>query len=278
MTCACGIDWDDAFEIAPYIEGAEAYPPAWARRAADFRDGWPDKVLDQPYGGSPRARFDLFLPGAAPEGLVVFVHGGFWKAFGKEDWSFLARGALARGYAVALPGYTLAPQATLPEMTAQIAAALSALAKRVAGPVHLVGHSAGGHLVTRMLCADAGLTPDLRARLAGCVSVSGLHDLRPLLVTRRNEVLALTEATARAESAALCRPVGTVPVIAWAGERERPEFLRQSGLLAERWRVPLVVDPVRHHFDVIEGLTEPASPLMDAVLQGVLPSAAGPMA
>lgn len=267
MTCSCGIDWDDAFANAPHIAGAEAFPPEWARRSEAFRQRWPHTALDLTYGDAPRERLDLFWPEGVPQGLVVFVHGGFWKAFGKGDWSFLAQGALARGYAVALPGYTLAPEATLPEMTAQIAAALSSVARRVAGPIHLAGHSAGGHLVTRMLCADAGLAPEVRARLARVVSISGLHDLRPLRLTKMNEVLGLTEASARAESVVLSEPPTAAPVVAWVGARERPEFLRQSGLLAERWSAPLVAEPGRHHFDVIEGLTEPDSPLMEALLR-----------
>lgn len=264
MTCGCGIDWDDAFANPPYISGAADYPARWAAEAAAFRAAQPGAALDRPGG----AGFDLFRPEGAPRGLVVFVHGGFWRAFGKSDWSHLAAGALARGYAVALPGYRLAPAAQLPEMTAQVAAALTAAAAEVAGPIHLAGHSAGGHLVTRMLCADVALPAEVRARLARVVSISGLHDLRPLRLTRLNELLQLTEESARAESVALQRPREPVPVTAWVGGGERPEFLRQSALLSEAWgdQVQLVVAPGRHHFDVIAGLADPDSPLMAALL------------
>ena len=85
----------------------------------------------------------------------MFVHGGYWKAFDKSTWSHLAHGAVARGWAMALPSYTLAPDATLAQMTAQIARAIAAARAEVPGPVRLAGHSAGGHLVARMLCADS---------------------------------------------------------------------------------------------------------------------------
>ena len=57
-----------------------------------------------------------------------------------------------------------------------------------------------------------------------------------------------------------------MPVTVWVGGAERPAFLDQARLLAEAWSVPLVVEPERHHFDVIEGLTRANSPLTAAVL------------
>jgi arylformamidase len=61
------------------------------------------------YGPGDRHAMDLFLPEGAPKGLVVFVHGGYWKAFDKSVWSHLAAGPLAHGFAVAMPSYTLCP-------------------------------------------------------------------------------------------------------------------------------------------------------------------------
>ena len=64
-------------------------------------------------------------------------------------------------------------------------------AGRIAGPVRLAGHSAGGHLVTRMICRDSPLEPVLQGRLEQVVSISGLHDLRPLMKTAMNATLRL---------------------------------------------------------------------------------------
>ncbi len=265
-----GIDWDDAFANGAYIERAEEYPAFWARTAADWR-GTARARLDIPYSEGPRNRLDLFLPDAGPKGVVVFVHGGYWLKFDKSFWSHLAAGPVARGWAVALPSYTLAPDATLPQITSQIARAITCAATEVAGPVHLAGHSAGGHLVSRMVCAD--VTLPVRARLGHVVSISGLHDLRPLLATKMNAQLRLDPATAAAESAALKTPVSGMPVTAWVGGHERPEFLRQSALLREAWGraggdARLVVDGTRHHFDVIAGLADADSALTAALLSG----------
>ena len=165
-----------------------------------------------------------------------------------------------------MPGYTLAPQARIHQITAQIAQAVTAAAARVDGPIRLAGHSAGGHLVSRMICAGSALPPEAVARIERVVSISGLHDLRPLLLNSLNETLHLDPAEAAAESPALLEKSGATEVMAWVGARERPEFLRQSALLAEAWPgTGIEVETARHHFDVIDGLTGPDHPLCRAV-------------
>lgn len=259
------IDWEDAFANGAYIAGAEGYPADWAARAQAFRASARGE-LDLPYGSHPRERLDLFWPEGAAHGLVVFVHGGYWLKFDKSVWSHLAAGPLARGWAVALPSYTLAPEATIPEITAQIGAAVDHAAGLVAGPLRLAGHSAGGHLVTRMVCEDSPLAAEVRGRIARVVSISGLHDLRPLLATTMNDQLRLTPETSAAESPALHVPLAGVPVTAWVGGHERPEFLRQSALLREAWAADLEVAKGRHHFDVIDDLDKADSALTEALL------------
>ncbi len=270
------IDWEDAFANGAYIAGAEAYPAAWAEAAAAFR-AQANARCDLVYGPAKRARFDLFLPEGPPRGLVVFVHGGYWLKFDKSTWSHLAAGAVAQGWAVAMPSYTLAPEARIAEITAQIAQAIIAASEEVDGPILLAGHSAGGHLVSRMICADSALPADVTARISLVMSISGLHDLRPLLATTMNETLRLTQEEAARESAVLLEPLPGVAVTAWVGGLERPEFLRQSALLRDVWArkggtVRLVVEEGFHHFDVIAGLAQADSPITQALIGTVQPS------
>src|SRR5690606_30985533 len=138
------------------------------------------------YGDDARERFDLFMPGREPRGLVVFVHGGYWMALDNSYWSHLAAGSVDNGYAVAMPSYSLCPQVRIAQITVQIAAAIATAAGRVSGPIHLVGHSAGGHLVTRMISHTSPLTEDVAGRISNVVSLSGVHDLRPLMRTSMN--------------------------------------------------------------------------------------------
>lgn len=266
--------WDDAYSNGAYIQGGDTYPAKWNEAAARFRtelSAAGRAEIDQPYGASPRERFDLFQPEGTAKGLFVFVHGGYWLAFDKSSWSHLAAGALAHGWAVALPSYTLCPEARIAQITAQVGAAIATAAQRVSGPLLLAGHSAGGHLVSRMCCADSPLTKDVRARLQHTISISGLHDLRPLIGTSMNKTLRLDEAEAVRESAALQRPLPDARITCWVGAEERPEFLRQNALLANIWaglgaRTAAHQAADRHHFNVIEDLADPKSALVATLL------------
>lgn len=265
-------DWDDAYANGAYIAGAADYPPRWAAQAEAFRSAMRTAgraELDLAYGPGARQVLDLFMPEQAPRGLAVFVHGGYWRAFDKSSWSHLAAGMLAHGWAVALPSYTIAPEASIPGMTREIGQAIGYVAPRVAGPIHLAGHSAGGHLVTRMACTNAPIAEDVQSRIAHVLSISGLHDLRPLVHTAMNDEWKMSATDARAESAALLDPVAGLSLTAWVGADERPEFLRQSDLIGNIWfglgvETRVVREAGRHHFNVIEGLADPDAPIVQA--------------
>jgi len=263
------IDWDDAYTNAAYIPDAAAFPDRWAHDAAAFR-ATATAELDIAYGPSPRERFDLFRPDGDPRGLAVFVHGGYWLDFDKSSWSWLAAGPLAHGWAVAVPSYDLCPHVHIADITTQVGAAIAAAAQRVGGPIVLAGHSAGGHLVTRMICADGPLSPDVRDRIRRVVGISGLYDLKPLMRTAMNASLRLDEAEACAESPALLEPTPGARLVAYVGGLERPEFLRQSALIAQAWsghgaEASYVEEPDRHHFNIINTLSEPDGALCRAL-------------
>ncbi|WP_147125788.1 alpha/beta hydrolase [Shimia ponticola] len=264
-------DWDDAFDNMGYIPGGQAYPDQWHSAAAQFRAAHPDAQLDLAYGPGDRDRLDLFEPEGTAQGLMIFVHGGYWRLFDKSTWSHLARGALTRGWAVAMPSYPLCPGVSLPEIAPHIAAAIAHASTLVTAPIRLAGHSAGGHLVSRMATSPGLLPEPVAARITGITSISGLHDLRPLALTNMNDDLGLTPDTAAADSPALLTPSNTCPVTAWVGAQERPEFLRQTRLLEENWsrqgqKVRAYYEPGQDHFSVVEGLMTADSPLTSAIL------------
>ena len=261
-------DLDDAYANAAYITGAADYPPRWARAAEGLREGLLEQGLadlDLSYGDSARQRFDLFHPGVAAKGLMVFVHGGYWLRFDKSIWSHLAAGALSQGWAVAMPSYDLCPEVRIAKITQQIAQAIASAAAMVSGPIVLAGHSAGGHLVARMM--EPGLLPDAVAdRLQHVLPISPVADLRPLLQTSMNTDFRLDEAGAIAESPMLLNQRLPVPVTVWVGADERPAFLDQARWLAEAWGCTQVVDEGKHHFDVIDALAESDSRMIQHLL------------
>ncbi len=254
---------DDAYANAAHIPGSEAYPDRWAADAAAFRDRLRAQGrmrFGLSYGASERQAFDLFLPEGRPRGLTVFVHGGYWLRFDRSFWSHLAAGALARGWACAMPGYDLCPEVRIADITAQIARAIPVMATEVPGPLTLTGHSAGGHLVARML-APGMLPEEVAARIAHVVPISPVSDLRPLLRTSMNDQFGMDLAAAEAESPVL-QPVPEVPATVLVGADERPAFLDQAKWLADAWGCARVVVPGKHHFDVIEALADPDSDLV----------------
>lgn len=248
---------DRAYANSDFIPGGADYPARWQAQSAAWRATARGR-LGLPYGSGARQALDLFLPEGRPEGLCVFVHGGYWMATHRHDWSHLAAGAVARGWAVALPSYTLAPDARIAEMTAEIACAVTVAAAEIAGPVVVTGHSAGGHLAARMATLTLGV--DLRR----VVPISPLADLAPIAGSSMNDTLHLDPAEVDAESPVNLR--ARVPAHVWVGAQERPAFLWQARLLSEAWDCPWTPEAGRHHFDVVEGLCDPGSALMAALL------------
>ena len=256
------MDFDDAYANAAYIPGSEAYPGAWTQSAAVFREENRCEI-DVAYGETARQKVDFFYPSQPAKGLVVFVHGGYWLRFDKSFWSHLAAGPLSQGWAVAMPSYALCPDVSITEIGLQIAEAIAFAAARVDGPIRLVGHSAGGHLVTRVMALpDAA---DWQKRVQKIVAISPVADLVPLMQTAMNGDLKLTQTEALRESP-VRQPAPDVPVTVWVGADERPVFIAQAHGLAQAWDCKIVVENNRHHFDVIEGMADQGSDLLSEIM------------
>ncbi|MEO9826788.1 MAG: alpha/beta hydrolase [Paracoccaceae bacterium] len=258
---------DRAYNNVDFIPDGAAYPDTWADDARAYREvesAVGRARLNEAYGPGERQKMDVFYPSGKPEGLVVFVHGGYWLRFDRTHWSHFATGLTARGWVVAMPSYSLAPQARISEIGAEIVQAISAAAALVDGPIRLTGHSAGGQLAARVAVGE--MLPDaVRARLKAVVPISPVSDLRPLRETSMNADLRLDEAEAVAESPTLLAPPD-VAVSVWVGAEERPVFLDQARWLAQAWNAEHVEVPARHHFDVIDELRDADSTLVNTIL------------
>lgn len=258
---------DQDYNNVDYIPGGAGYPDRWQEAAQDYVAALGDKArMGLSYGDGDRQKFDLFLPDKdLPDGLLVFVHGGYWIKFDRSYWSHFAEGARARGWAVAMPSYDLCPDVRISAITDQITRAVEAAATKVGGPLVLAGHSAGGHLVARML-EPLRLAGDVAARLRHVMPISPVSDLRPMVDLSMNELFMLTLESAADESPALMQDRMDVPVTVWVGAEERPAFVDQARWLAEAWTVPLVEAEGLHHFNVIDALADPESDMIEALL------------
>ena len=264
-------DWNAAYDNRAAVPTHEDYFYAWGRDAAAFRESHPPEELA--YGETERERMDLYRPAGTAKGLFVFMHGGWWSYFGREYFSHLAGGALAKGWAVAIPSYTLCPDIAISGITEQMVRAVGVACDAVPNiPLVVSGHSAGGHLSTMMGSVEAGLGGAVAARLKRIVSISGIADLRSLMGVAMNETLKIDDGEARAGSPLFLTPRGGFDYICWVGGDETPEFRRQNALLADVWGARVSSQRIeaqgRNHFDVIDPLAEADSELTRLVTLG----------
>lgn len=223
---------------------------------------------DLAYGAGPRQRIDFF-PAAHPgRPTVAFIHGGYWQGNEKEPYAFVAEGPLAHDLNVALIEYTLAPEARMTAIVAEIHAAVGWLAANAQSRfgtgrnLLICGHSAGGHL-TAMAAGQTGVTAAL--------PISGLFDLEPIRLSYLNEPLAMDIKEAGANSPQSL-PFPDVPQTVAVGAAELPELVRQSSefaaaLVAAGRPANLLLLPGDNHFSILERLARPDGALCQEVLR-----------
>lgn len=265
MKAAPAIDplLEAAYNVRAAIPEHPAIFAGWRERSAAARAqlAWQEHA----YGETPAQTLDCFPAGpGAP--LQVFIHGGYWQALGKRDFSFIAAPWVARGVAVAVLDYALCPAVTLDEIVAQVRRALAWIhrhADRLAidpARIQASGHSAGGHLLGMLLATDwvaCGLAPP-GAALHSAVSISGLFDLEPLRFTSINAQVGMDAAMAARNSPLLLQPTVRAPLLLAVGERESDGFHAQSRALAARWAQLPAAEylslPACHHLAAVEEL------------------------
>jgi acetyl esterase/lipase len=257
---------DVAYNNAAAVKNSAAKLEEWTQRSARLRERH-QNTLDLAYGPRPRNRIDLFRCGKPQAPLLVFFHGGYWLRFAKDMFACVAEGPMARGFDVALPSYTLAPEATLTEIVAESHAALRWLRREgtrsgIARTKLIVsGWSAGGHLTAMAM----GLT-EVDAGLA----ISGIFDVEPCRLNYLNDVLNLSAAEAEAMSPMRHLPECAAPLVIAYGTGELPELQRQSreyfNVLRDADRkAELVPLAGCDHFSVLEELARPVGQLVDAL-------------
>jgi arylformamidase len=234
--------------------------------------------LDLRYGAAPAETLDFFPAPGPNRPVLIFVHGGYWRALDKRDFSSIAPAYVAAGFSVAVPNYGLAPATALTEIVAQVRRACVWLYRNASDlgvdPLHIVcsGHSAGGHLTAMMLATDwTRIASDLPTRLlSGAVAVSGLFDLDPVArAPFLRDDLRLDASLVRQLSPAVLPLHNNVPLLLAVGALETAEFHRQSQLIASHWplacRAPLLDLPGCNHFSACEALAAPGSALFQSV-------------
>ena len=265
--------WLDAqYNNRARVPDCAAVMQRWAEASALARQGATAARLDVRYGDGAGETLDIF-PAANPGApILVFIHGGYWRALDKADHSFVAPAFNAQGATVVVPNYALCPAVSIEHITLQMARAVAWVWRHAdsfggdAARIALAGHSAGGHLAAMLLsCRWRELADDLPAQpLTGALAISGLYDLEPLRHTPllQGDLKLTPQSVARLSPAFFPRPKAA-KLHAIVGLEESDEFLRQNHLIRDVWgptAVPVCETvPGANHFTVLNRLADSAS-------------------
>ena len=240
------------------VKGSVEMVGGWEQRSGEMRKRYGDHI-DLRYGPRERNRID-FLKVAEKAPTLLFIHGGYWQARAKEVFTIFAEGPMAHGINVALIGYTLAPDATLDQIVAEIHAGIDFLGRELpalggdAGGIVASGWSAGGHLTAMALSH-----PKVKAGMA----ISGIYDLEPIRHSYLNVKLGLDEAMSRRNSPMMQAGGPLKPLSLVVGSAELPLLRKQTADFAghrAKFGLPVTYEeiPGANHFTILEELLSPA--------------------
>ena len=222
--------------------------------------------LDVPFGTHAMEKLDIFLPQGRSRALLMFIHGGYWRALDKKDHSFVAGELVKHGVTVAVPNYALCPSVTIEEIVRQMLQA----ARRGCGGTAATSARPTTALRRRPLRRRpshgddarrpvAGFARDLPQKVvSGGLAISGVYDLRDIVnVPSINDDVRMTAAQAWKWSPMSLPPATDAPLYLAAGSKELPPFLDQNKAFGRHWKKVLAQDipcPDDHHFSILEKL------------------------
>ena len=273
------VDLEHQYDARATVPDIEAELKAYREASAPMYELLPC-WRDVSYGSGPDETLDLFPIAGKPRApLLVFIHGGYWRALNSQDSVFMAQQLTAQGVAVAAINYTLAPKAKLSHIVGQCQRALTWLLND-ATPLGispdravLAGSSAGAHLAAMLLApewqAAGGLLP---ASLKGGVLLSGLYDLEPVQRCIPNNWLKMSVEEAMALSPMNHLPDPQIPLYVAVAESDTDEFKRQSKdyaatCLAQGNSVSWHEAAQRNHFNIVLDWMNPRSHLFQATMR-----------
>jgi arylformamidase len=249
------------------VAGSADIVAGWDARSAEIRKRHADH-LDLRYGPRERNRID-FLKVAENAPTLLFIHGGYWQMRAKENFALFSKGAMAHGINVALIGYTLAPEATLDQIVAEIHAGIDCLAARLpdlggdGNGIVVSGWSAGGHLTAMALSH-----PFVRAGMA----ISGIYDLEPIRASYLNVKLGLDETASRLNSPMNQAGGPAKPLSLVVGSSELPLLRKQTADFAghrAKFGLPVTCEEIRgaDHFSIMNEMVSPEGRITTLIRQ-----------
>lgn len=265
------------------IEKEQEYIDQYFQHSQEAREKWgmPDLYA---YGQRPDESLRVFRPSQSEDiqQTVVLFHGGFWRIGGEYDdknWTdFVANGLLPHGAAVINIDFPVMPSVTMEDLVESVKRAVLCIHRnaKVYGVngdnLHLVGHSAGGHLAALIRASKIkGVPPD---SIKSLLSISGLSDIgfgpNGHLSEGENKIQ-ITEYDVLKYSPAYLHPRGSGANTFLVGDLESSEFQWQTAVINHRWRSTrsnsqAYVWEGADHYSLFGQLNDPASDLTKLVL------------
>jgi arylformamidase len=277
------LDYDQAALDRAYDQ------PAWApnmqevlqRRAAASdavraRLGAPRRFA---YGATPIEQLDVYAAPRPQAPVMVFLHCGAWRGGEARSQAYAAETFVRAGAHWVVPDFATVMDVGLDGMVAQVRRAVAWIAANAASfggdPARLYvgGHSSGGHLAGNVLVTDwardFGLPADV---VKGGLCVSGMYDLKAVRLSARSAYVKFDDRIEHELSPQRHLDRLACPVIVAYGERDSPEFQRQSREFAETLKAAgrlraLLVGSGLNHFEMPETLASTGGLLGRAALE-----------
>jgi arylformamidase len=207
---------------------------------------------DISYGDTPGQKLDIFAAKQPNAPVFVFIHGGYFRALDKRQYSYIAKHLNKAGFTVVVVNYDLVPKVTIPEIVEQNILAIKWIFQHIerwhGNPKHLIlcGHSVGAFMVAKLL--EYSWNEDIKEAFKGALMISGLYDLQTMRQSYLNDTLKLTDSCVKALSPVNHKLQVCLPTIVAVGENESEEFIRQSRIYSHK----LNDDEHQHNFLLLD--------------------------
>jgi arylformamidase len=273
-------DYESAYNPRVAVPEFNDHFERWKKRSAQAQQTLAVRAYnDVAYGPDPMQKLDIYRAKGESQALLIYIHGGYWRALDKSIQSFVAPPFVERGVTVASINYALCPAVHVQDIVLQVLQACAWLYRN--GPnfgaprdrLFVSGHSAGGHLTAIALAALwPKFSPDLPGKVVqGGLSISGVYDVEPVMNTPSVNIdVQLTPSEARRVSPVYMPPATNAPLYTAVGGKEQEGFHEQNRLIRTKWKSVIKDDfpcPEDNHFTILDRFADPQSALFKGALK-----------
>ncbi len=273
-------DYESAYNPRVAVPEFNDHFERWKKRSAQAQQTLAVRAYnDVAYGPDPMQKLDIYRAKGESQALLIYIHGGYWRALDKSIQSFVAPPFVQRGVTVASINYALCPAVHVQDIVLQVLQACAWLYRN--GPnfgaprdrLFVSGHSAGGHLTAIALAALwPKFSPDLPGKVVqGGLSISGVYDVEPVMNTPSVNIdVQLTPSEARRVSPVYMPPATNAPLYTAVGGKEQEGFREQNRLIRTKWKSVIKDDfpcPEDNHFTILDRFADPQSALFKGALK-----------